>query len=458
MTRPMLSLPLGRIPDASLWSRFFPRSVNLPIQQVNHHVHVMGAAGSGKSRFLCNYYLSLVEAGIGTTLLDPHGDLAELILCRLVERNNQDILQSLIYLDFQRAHERGRYLPLNVLRQPGDRTRVAINVKEAFHRAWPSLANGAAPRFDKLVQNGVKALAAANERLPELGWFLMNPAFRARVLEHETDARVLRFWQAWFDRMSGREQREHADSTLSRIDLLAFDEVLRYSLGHEDLALDVRTIMDGGHHVLVNLAGLADETQRLLGSLFTVMYEQAAKARAGTTDRPTHVLMVDEFANFSAQSERALQTMLSEARKFSLFLVMAHQNWSQTSSKLRGAMGNAKIRVAFQLDREDAEVTAKSYAKVVPIMTHTRDGAVGYSKSVADQIEEVVQTLMNLPPRHALVRLPDHSVVTLVTEDVRDRGTDTRSIERAQLERHFQPAGVSRLPERLPDRRPLRIG
>lgn len=416
-----------------------PRYQNYWACGVFHH-------NSGKSYFLATYYLALIKAGIGVTLIDPHGDLSNLILRLLVQEGNEQTLKDTIYLDFQRAHERGRYLPLNVLKQPGDRTRIAQNVKEAFHRAWPSLAGGVAPRFDKLVLNGVKALASANERLPELSWFLTNLPFRAEVLAHETDSRVLRHWKHWYDTLTQRQQTEYADSTLSRVDLLAFDEVLRYSLGHEELALDFRSVMDRRQNVLLNLSGLADETQRLIGSLFTVMYEQAAKGRADTHERPTHVLMIDEFASFSAQSESAMQKMLSETRKFGLFLVMAHQNWSQASSKLKGAMGNTKIKVAFQLDREDAEITAMTFADIDPVTTHTRDGAVGYSKSVADQIEETVKELMQLPERHALVKFPDLKVNPLVTEEVKDQHVDTTTIEREQLERWFKHPTVV-LPE-----------
>lgn len=407
--------------------------------------------------FLCQYYLSLVEAGIGCTLIDPHGDLSKLLLAKIAERNNKQTLANTIYLDFKRASDRGRYLPLNVLKQPGSRTQVAQNVLEAFHRAWPSLANGSAPRFDKLVLNGTKALTASNERLPDLSWFLTDGSFRAQVLEHETDDRVLRHWQAWYDKLPARLQSEYADSTLSRVDLLAFDEVLRYSLGHEELAINFRQVMDRGQNLLINLAGLGNETQRLLGSLFTVMAEQAAVSREDTNERRTHVLMIDEFAKFSAKSEETMQTMLSQTRKYGLFLCMSHQNWTQASEKLRGAMGNARLKVAFQLDRPDAEITALAFTKVDARTVTSREEQTVVSVSANDQVEVITQELSNLPPRHAIVKLPDLSVHRMVTLPVPDPTVDTTAIEREQMERHFKPPLQANRPQIEPVTKRLRL-
>lgn len=432
------ALSIGRVPKRSFWETFFPKRIGINAQEAGNHVHVLGTSNSGKSRWLASYYLGLIEAGIGVTLIDPHGDLTRLVLGTIAERYGTQMLEKTIYLDVKRAADRSRYLPFNVLKQPGSRTQVALNVLEAFHRAWPSLAGGVAPRFDKLVLNGTKALIAQNARLPDLSWFLTDQTFRNEVLSRETDERVLRHWHNWYDKLPARLQSEYADSTLSRVDLLAFDEILRYSLGSETLALDFRSIMDSGTNVLLNLAGLPNETQRLIGSLFTVMYEQAALSREDTTTRRTHVLMIDEFARFSSKSEEAMQTMLSQTRKYGLFLVMAHQNWTQASNRLKGAMGNARLKVAFQLDRPDAEYTALSFTKVDPRTVSTREDQSVVSVSGRDQVEAITQTLQNLPPRHALVKLPDLSVHHIVTDDVPDVDVDTSAIEREQMERYFK--------------------
>ncbi len=77
------------------------------------------------------------------TLIDPHGDLARLVLAQLVARgffNDDDAYERLLYLDLPAAERQGRFLPFNVLQQPLPPHSLAANIKEAFHRAWPALS------------------------------------------------------------------------------------------------------------------------------------------------------------------------------------------------------------------------------------------------------------------------------------------------------------------------------
>src|SRR3712207_5461840 len=142
-------------------SRPFRRTLRLRPEQARTHMHVIGVSGFGKSRFLAGLFLSMHAAGLPATLIDPHGDLARLVLGHLVAQGyfrRPGGFERLLYLDLPAAHRQGRYLPFNLLSQPGEPDEIAGNVLEAFHRAWPSLGDGVAPRFDKLVKNGVKVL------------------------------------------------------------------------------------------------------------------------------------------------------------------------------------------------------------------------------------------------------------------------------------------------------------
>jgi len=260
------------------------------------------------------------------TLIDPHGDLTKLIMSMLVERGY--LLAKVIYLDLPEAERRNMYLPFNVLGRHGTPHAVASQVLEAFHRAWSSLAGGVAPSFDLLVLNGVEALASNNLPLPMLYHFLTDKDFRDEVLANEPDRDVVSVFHQWFDHLPPKEQLEQSGSTVRRVNLLTFNPVLKYSLGQVENALDFRSLMDEGKSLIVNLA-LGDTTARLLiGCLLAVAAEQAALSRA---DRPSgergppHHLVIDEFSEFTAQSEEALSRMLSMTRKYGLYLTMAHQ-------------------------------------------------------------------------------------------------------------------------------------
>src|SRR5581483_9543568 len=113
--------------------------------------------------------------------------------------------------------------------------------------------------------------------------------------------------------------------------------------GQTENALDFRALMDSGTSVIFNLGGLDEDTQRLLGCLLTVGFEVAALSRSDTPEesRRQYHLIIDEFSQFSAQSEESLARVLSLARNYGLYLTLAHQTWSQLSSRLHGALQNA---------------------------------------------------------------------------------------------------------------------
>lgn len=436
---PEPSLPIGRKAGAIL----FP-TLRIPRSSLMVHSHVLGVSGAGKSRFVARFALELMRSGIGVTLLDPHGDLAKLVMSTLAASDPQ-LLEQTIYLDLPEAERRRRYLPFNVLKQPFGAHALASNVREAFHRAWPALGFGAAPMFDTLIQDSVKTLSEQGYPLTSLYRFITDKGFRDRLLEHEPDIDIVSFWHEQFDRLAERDRIDQAGSALRRAHLLTFSPVLKYNLGQDELAVDLQRVMNQGQHLIVNLALPDGEAKRLLGCLLTVAAEQAAISRWDPRTRRAHVLILDEFAEFSAQSEEALTTMLSQTRKFGLFVLMSHQTWSQASERLRGAMQNVGLEVAFRLGREDAQRTALSLARVDPeAIKHEADNTKIHPlfSPLQEQWERHVQAIQDLPNRHAITRLPDGLVQEIVSLDMPDPKIDElslRAIEEAYLSTYFRP-------------------
>ncbi len=405
-------------------------------------MHVIGVSGSGKSRFLAGLYLDLLAHGMPATLIDPHGDLAKLVLAHLVAMGvyrDPAAFTRIRYLDLPAAERAGRFLPFNVLAQHGAPHTVAANVKEAFHRAWPALAGGAAPMFDTLVQDGVKVLITGGLPLTALYRLLTDTAFRDGLLAREDDPDVIAFFHDQFDRLSERDRTDAAGAALRRAHLLTFAPVLKYSLGQQGCALDFRQLMDQGHGCIINLALADAEARRLLGCLLTVAAEQGALSRAELPPhqrRGTHHLLIDEFSEFTAQSEEALSRMLSQTRKFGLFLIMAHQTWSQASERLRGALANVGIEVAFRLGRGDAEHTARLLGRVDPrTVRQNVSAAASESAGMSEQWERHVQALQDLPPRHAVVRVAGQRAVSLRTRPVPDPAVEEERV--AAVEAHY---------------------
>ena len=221
--------------------------------------------------------------------------------------------------------------------------------------------------------------------------------------------------------------------------------ILRDSLGASTNLLDFRTLMDAGTSLVINLALPEDEAARLLGCLVTVAAEQGAKSRGeladGARGQP-HWLFLDEFANFTAQSEQALSTMLSQTRKFGLFVVLANQTWSQASVHLKGSLQNVGIEVAFKLGREDAEHSSRIFGQVNPLeIKHEVADEHALARthpsffSLPEQWERWTQALYGLKQRQAYIRLPSDRVEHITTLPFPDPPVDRARLQ--QLEEHY---------------------
>src|SRR3954466_12176118 len=191
------SIPLG----TSRFLLFGKRTLRITPQQARAHTHVLGKTGSGKSYFLAGLFLAMHAAGMPVTLIDPHGDLAELVLIHLVQRGEfacRAAYERLLYLDLPAAARAGRYLPFNYLRQPYDDSAMAELVAEACRRAWPELATGA-PTFENILKHSVIALRQNGQPLTKLANLLVDASFRKQLLAQVTDQQVIRFFQMRMD-------------------------------------------------------------------------------------------------------------------------------------------------------------------------------------------------------------------------------------------------------------------
>lgn len=393
------------------------RGFRLSPFHTNSHMHVLGVTGSGKSKLLTQIVLELYRTGRAFTLIDPAGDLARDVLQYLIARGvyqDESAYRKILYLDLSAAQRKRLFLPFNVLAQNQPDDVIASNTKDTFHRAWPELSQGAAV-FDTLLPDAVLLLAHNQLPLTALHELLINDSFREWLLSRESDPFLLSSFRNVYDRLRKHDQVQYAGSVLRRARQLTQIEVLRHGLGQREMGLDFRRIIDTNTSVIVNLALGNLDAQRLLGCFLTVAAEQAALSRADlrAADRKnSHHLIIDEFANFTAQSSKALMTMLSQTRKYGLFLVMAHQNWTQADIELRGAMQNVRVEVALELGPDDAEYTARRIGQVDPLkVKHEVEDAAALERthplfeSLPEQWHGTRQEFLNLLPGQAYVSL-----------------------------------------------------
>lgn len=302
------------------------------------HEYVIGKSGSGKTTFLQHHILN--NDG-GYAVLDPHGDLAEAIADRT----------DCIYWDTSDADYVVGFNPLaNV--SLGHRHLIADEVVNSFKSIW---RESWGPRLEWILYNAVRLLLDNKATLLDIPAVLTDTGYRMRCLRR-TPFRG--FWENEFDTWDTRFRNEAIAPILNKVGQLAINPVLRNILFHNTLRIP--RVMDG-KRLVVNLSKgkLGETPSHLLGALLVSAFGHAAQERANIPPeaRIPFTLYVDEFQNFATDS---FASILSEARKYNLSLVTAHQFLGQVPELLRQAVfGNAGRFVSFKIGSEDAALVCK---------------------------------------------------------------------------------------------------
>jgi hypothetical protein len=338
--------------------------VVLNVDELSRHMYLLGGTGSGKSTLLDLLLRYLIQARVGLCVLDPHGDLVSrrvaAFLYEEVQRSvatDRPIDRRQIYLI--EPHAEDAAVGLDILRPSGGP--LAPHVEELvgiLRHCWPDTA--AAPRTENLIRHLLTTLSKTGLTLVEGPAFLTDSAFRSRVLRRLGDPDLRAFWFDRYERLSEAAQTTWREPSLTRFDALLADPRIRAMLGQREHVLNLRHLMDSGGWLLVNLSrGQLKGSADLLGSFLIRQFAAAAQARAAQPERQRRpfVLVVDEFQHFAGES---FESVLSEARKFGLYIIMANQYTQQTGPRLLASiLANVGTRFLFALSAPDAALLAR---------------------------------------------------------------------------------------------------
>lgn len=180
------------------------------------------------------------------------------------------------------------------------------------------------------------------------------------------DPVVKSFWENEMAKTSDFHKSEMLGYLISKVGRFVENEMMRNIMGQSHSAFDLRDIMDNEKILLVNLSKgkVGEVNSSLLGLIIVSKIQMAAMARADMPEdqRKDFYLYVDEFQNFATDS---FASILAEARKYRLNLIVAHQYVSQLDDDIRDAVfGNVGSFVTFRIGVEDAEIIAKEFDPV----------------------------------------------------------------------------------------------
>ena len=404
------------------------------------HKVISGKTGYGKSNFIALFVSALILLGKGVFLIDPHSDLARDILgflrfCGFFKVSA--FAKRLIYIDFgiKDASDKATYfLPLNILRQPFDKYKVARNFVEVVFRVWPYLRDSS-PQLSNILLYTIIVLIDNDLPITEIEDVLTKKEYRETLLLSVTDDKVINFFHNRFD-MWGKEGPKMVESTLNKIANIIFSPELRHSFEQSENALDFRTIIEEGQSVIVNLGGLDEETQQFIGCFLTIGMETAMSFRENITPskRKPYFFVLDEFQMFVTNSEKSFNKFLSEARKYKVFLVMAHQYSAQLPLQLQAALQNTQ-RITFRLEDDSLDTAEKITSYEADRIKREVEDAEARKRSLPrdftplETFHEQASEIKNLYVGEAFIKLENRLEKVLVNKFPVDVSTDTEILE-----------------------------
>ncbi|MBY0293994.1 type IV secretion system DNA-binding domain-containing protein, partial [Patescibacteria group bacterium] len=319
------------------------------------HMYVIGKTGMGKSTLLENMAIQDVRNGEGMAFIDPHGSTAERIMEYVPENRIKDVVYFAPFdMDYPVA--------FNVMEDVGydKRHLVVSGLLSAFRKIWGPDSWSA--RMEYILSNTLLALLEyPGSTLLDVNRMLVNKNFRKKVIENITDPIVKSFWAEEFANYTDRYTQEATPAIQNKIGQFTSNPLIRNIVGQPKSSFDLRKMMDEKKIIIMNLSKgrVGEVNANLLGSMLVTKIYLAAMSRADVpaktlSELPSFYFYVDEFQSFANQS---FADILSEARKYKLNLIIAHQYIEQMEEEVRDAVfGNVGTTIAFRVGPFDAEV------------------------------------------------------------------------------------------------------
>jgi len=328
------------------------------------HVYVVGKSGTGKSEMIAKMILQDIKMGHGVAVVDPHGDLVERVLGNIPKERIDDVIHF-------NPSDIERPMGLNML-DARDETQKDMAVQEMisiFYKLFPPEMIG--PMFEHNMRNVMLTLMSDHKNpgtLAEIPRMFSDQEFADEWIAKLKDPVVRAYWEKEMAKTSDFHKSEMLGYLVSKVGRFVENEMMRNIIGQRHSSFDFRQIMDEQKIFLCNLAKgkTGDVNADLLGMIIVTKLQMAALGRADMEEhlRKDFYLYIDEFQNFVTDS---IATILSEARKYRLCLIIAHQYIGQlvknNDTKIKEAVfGNAGTMFTARIGPEDVETLEKVYA------------------------------------------------------------------------------------------------
>lgn len=328
------------------------------------HAYIIGKTGTGKSTFIENMIYDDIREGRGVAVVDPHGELIDHVLAFLPP----DRIPDVVYFN-PADHEFpvGFNVLENFDNNPEMKNVIASGVvgifKKIFGESW-------GPRLEYILRNSILAvLEYPNSTLLSVMRILTDNSYRRLVINEVKDPVIRDFFVNEYEKYEPKFRQEAIAPIQNKVGQFLSSSTIRNIVGQPKSTMRIDEIMNNGKILLADLSTgkIGEDNSALLGSMLITKIQLAAmgRTRIAEADRRDFYLYVDEFQNFATDS---FATILSEARKYRLNLVMVNQYIAQMPETVRDAVfGNVGTMVSFRVGSNDAEAMKSEFEPVFDV-------------------------------------------------------------------------------------------
>jgi hypothetical protein len=339
------------------------RNIYMSLPDRQRHMYIIGKTGTGKSEFLKEMILQDIASGHGVCAVDPHGEFVEDILTLMPASRAEDV----IYFN---PSDLERPMGMNMIESDSveQRQRVVNDIIGLMYKLFDPHHQGIiGPRFEHAIRNTMLTIMyQKGTTLVELVRALTNDQYIQTLLPLVEDSVVKRYWTDQMAQTSDFHKSETLDYIVSKFGKFVTNPTIRNIVGQSESAFNFRKAMDEKKIILCNLSKgiLGEEDSKFLGLVLVPKILAAAMSRQDIPMEQRHdfFLYVDEFQNYATDD---FASILSEARKYRLNLIVANQYIGQIEDNIRNAVfGNVGTMVSFRVGVDDAKYLANEFTPI----------------------------------------------------------------------------------------------
>jgi len=399
------------------------------------HMYAIGKTGMGKTTLLENMAIQDIANGEGIGIIDPHGEFAEKMLKFIPKGRIDDVV-------YFAPHDIDWPVAFNVMENvdPTQRHLVSAGLLGVFKKIW---VDAWSARMEYILNNAILALLEyPNSTLLGINRMFADKNYRKEVVSKITDPVVKAFWTDEFAKYTDKFASEATAAIQNKVGQFVSNPLIRNIIGQPKSSFDIRDIMDAKKILIMNLSKgrIGEENSRLIGAMLVTRIYLAAMSRVDAPEerRSDFYLYVDEFQNFASES---FADILSEARKYRLNLILAHQFIAQMDDEVRDAVfGNVGI-ITFRVGAADAEFLEKEFEPEFYAQDIVNLGFANiYLRLMIDGVASRPFSATTLPP----IKPAEESDAEKIIENSRSKYAFARKEVEEEIARWHAPAAVEK--------------